>query len=159
MYSSYVAEPENRTKHSSATTWKPGQSGNPGGRPAGLRKLVADFEKHGTAVMQRLLDLTKSEDEKVAKAACDSFLDRLYGKPTQPVSGDADRPPVGGGLSALADPAVRESIQRALTGGAGPRPSGDAGDPGNAGDGTERAARDAAVGPGAAPDPAGVVDR
>lgn len=131
MYSIYVADPENRSKHSSATTWKPGQSGNPGGRPSGLRKLIADFEKHGPAVMQRLLNLTQSKDEKVAKAACDSFLDRLYGKPTQPVSGDADRPPVGGELSALADPAVRASIQRALLGDHRARhDSGDAGDVG-----------------------------
>lgn len=43
-------------KHSGLKPWKPGQSGNPAGRPKGarsklgeafLQELAADFEKHG----------------------------------------------------------------------------------------------------------------
>ena len=46
-----------------ATAWKPGQSGNPAGRPIGARakiteKLLADladvWEEHGSSVLQRL---------------------------------------------------------------------------------------------------------
>jgi Family of unknown function (DUF5681) len=46
-----------------ATAWKPGQSGNPAGRPIGARqkiseKLLADladvWEEHGVSVLQRL---------------------------------------------------------------------------------------------------------
>ena len=57
-------------------------------------------------------DRPKSEDEKVARAACVDFLDRVYGKPTQPLAGDPDRPPVGGLIDAalLRDPAVVEAF-------------------------------------------------
>ena len=45
--------------------WRPGQSGNPAGRPLGSRhriaedvysKLADDFERHGAAVIQRVRD-------------------------------------------------------------------------------------------------------
>ena len=45
--------------------WRPGQSGNPAGRPLGSRhritedlfsKLAEDFERHGVAVIQRVRD-------------------------------------------------------------------------------------------------------
>src|SRR4051794_40147621 len=50
-------------KHVPATAWKPGQSGNPAGRPLGARariseKLLADlasvWETHGESVLSRL---------------------------------------------------------------------------------------------------------
>lgn len=51
------------TKQVPATAWKPGQSGNPAGRPIGARariseKLLADlatvWEAHGQSVLERL---------------------------------------------------------------------------------------------------------
>jgi hypothetical protein len=52
-----------QTKHVPATAWKPGQSGNPAGRPIGARakiseRLLADlsdvWNEHGASVLQRL---------------------------------------------------------------------------------------------------------
>ena len=46
-----------------ATTWKPGQSGNPRGRPKGARnklsesvltEVLADWEAHGAAAIKRV---------------------------------------------------------------------------------------------------------
>jgi hypothetical protein len=72
--------PENRA---GSGRFSKGRSGNPGGRP----KLEGDVrtlaQKHSRAVLERLIELTKSDNERVAVVACQAVLDRALGKPPQ----------------------------------------------------------------------------
>lgn len=78
--------------------WKPGQSGNPGGRPK---------KKPITAALERIFDkLSDAEVEVFARsmfmkagqgdvAAFKEITDRMEGKVAQPVGGADDLPPIG----------------------------------------------------------------
>jgi hypothetical protein len=62
-------------------TFAPGQSGNPGGRiglPAALREQL---EQGAPDAVSKLRELLSSKDERVALAAAEALLSRLYGKP------------------------------------------------------------------------------
>ncbi len=74
--------------------FKPGQSGNPGGRPKENAEVKALAKSLCLEAMRKLADLMRSSDEKVAKAAADSILDRGLGRPAQVVIGDRDEDPV-----------------------------------------------------------------
>lgn len=65
------------------TRFKPGQSGNPSGRPKKVRELTAIAEEHSEQAMRNLAKLMSSQDEKVSLAASREILDRSMGKPTQ----------------------------------------------------------------------------
>ncbi len=74
---------------------KPGE--RRGGRQRGTpnrvtAELKATFQKHGDELVQALLALTKSDDERVRLGAIQAALDRGWGKPAQVVSGDAGQP-------------------------------------------------------------------
>ncbi len=61
-----------------------------GGRQKGApnkatRELKATFQKHGDELVEALLKLTKSDDERVRLGAIQAALDRGWGKPTQAV--------------------------------------------------------------------------
>ena len=63
-----------------------------GGRKKGTpNKATAEIrtaaQVEGPAVLKKLVALTKSEDERVVLAACNSILDRGYGRPAQALSG------------------------------------------------------------------------
>lgn len=62
-----------------------GQSGNPGGRPKECAEVKALAREYGPEAIEKLVELLRGEDARVAKAAADSLLDRAYGKPTQAV--------------------------------------------------------------------------
>jgi hypothetical protein len=74
--------------------WKPGQSGNPGGRPKtkqvrdALQKLVNEL---GLEPAVRAI-YTKAAEGDVA--AFREIADRLDGKVAQPIAGDDELPPV-----------------------------------------------------------------
>lgn len=75
--------------------FQPGQSGNPGGRPKEAAEVKALARSFCREAIETLVRLMRSQDEKVAKAASDSLLDRGIGKPSQPiVGGDEEDPPV-----------------------------------------------------------------
>lgn len=75
----YKGTPEN------LILWKPGQSGNPNGRPKKV-KVVADLaEENSDKAIRKLARLIDSEDERVALAAAQAILDRAIGKPKQTV--------------------------------------------------------------------------
>jgi HEAT repeat protein len=74
--------------------FKPGESGNPGGRPKEAAEVKALARSHCVEAITTLVRLMRSEDEKVAKAASDSLLDRGIGKPAQVIIGDVDEDPV-----------------------------------------------------------------
>lgn len=68
--------------------WKPGQSGNPNGRPAIVREL-RDLAREKTSVaMETLIEVCSDKGAPPAArvAAAAHILDRGYGKPTQHVS-------------------------------------------------------------------------
>ncbi len=67
---------------------KPGE--RRGGRQKGTPNRVtteikAAFQKHGAALVEALLALTKSDDERVRLGAIQAALDRGWGRPTQAV--------------------------------------------------------------------------
>ena len=54
-------------------------------RPSILAGMEAAFQKHGDELVRALLDLTKSDDERVRLGAIQAALDRGWGRPTQAV--------------------------------------------------------------------------
>ena len=69
------------------------------GRPPGARnKTTADIkvlaQKHGPALIEKLLALTRSEDERVQAAAIKELLDRGYGRAAQPHTGSDGEGPI-----------------------------------------------------------------
>lgn len=67
-----------------------GQSGNPGGRPKENTEVTALAKEHSIEALRRLVDLMRQDDDKkLAKAACDSILDRGLGKPAQYVAANS----------------------------------------------------------------------
>src|SRR5260370_21523462 len=61
--------------------WKPGQSGNPGGRPSCVA-LRAALRPHEKECIDTLVSLMREADEdSVRLRACQEILCRLYGKP------------------------------------------------------------------------------
>jgi hypothetical protein len=83
-----------------------GQSGNPGGRPKGLQTAIrAKYGEDGADLIERLNDLAcgvvrnarghKTNIQVPPKVRLDALvqlLDRGYGKPAQPIAGDAENP-------------------------------------------------------------------
>lgn len=61
--------------------WKPGQSGNPGGRPAIVRKVRELAQSHAPDAIEELARLAfNAEDERVRVAAIKELLDRGIGR-------------------------------------------------------------------------------
>ena len=63
-------------------TFAPGHSGNPGGRVGLPVDVRAQLEAGAPAAVAKLLELIHSKDDRVALAAAEALLSRLYGKPT-----------------------------------------------------------------------------
>ena len=69
-------------------TFVKGQSGNPGGRPKELVE-VRDFARpHTVEAINTLVNWMKSTEARASVAASQILLDRGWGKPMQPVSGE-----------------------------------------------------------------------
>jgi hypothetical protein len=70
-----------------AHEWKPGQSGNPGGRPRVVGALRDLAREHTQAALDALLSIMRDEAAPSAArvAAAVHVLDRGYGRPTQHV--------------------------------------------------------------------------
>jgi hypothetical protein len=81
--------PENTGR---AGAWKPGQSGNPGGRPKEEREVLQLARDASPAAIRRLVELMDCDSPRAAIAAANSILDRAFGKPAQTISGDPDKP-------------------------------------------------------------------
>lgn len=65
------------------TRFKPGQSGNPAGRPKKDRDIIKQAKDSADDAMRTLVRLLKSSDERVALNAAQAIIDRAIGKPTQ----------------------------------------------------------------------------
>lgn len=77
-------------------TFKPGQSGNPSGRPKVIGHVQELARAHTDAAMKTLLAIAQAEDAPAAArvAASTALLDRGWGKPTQPIDGDGQGGPI-----------------------------------------------------------------
>lgn len=63
-----------------AKKWQPGQSGNPGGKGGKYKEILALARAASPEAMKRIIELTQSDDERVAFTASKEVLERAYGK-------------------------------------------------------------------------------
>lgn len=80
--------------------FKPGHSGNPTGRAKitlangmTLREMAREHTEKALLALVKVIDDIQAPHAAVVSAST-ALLDRGWGKPTQPVSGDEDAPPV-----------------------------------------------------------------
>jgi len=76
--------------------FKKGESGNPSGRPKVIAHVRDLAREHTTEAILTLVAIMQNTEETGAArvAASKEILDRGYGKPTQPISGDGDADPI-----------------------------------------------------------------
>jgi hypothetical protein len=73
--------------------WKPGQSGNPRGRPPAPVDIAALARVHGPRCIDVAVELLGDADPKVRLATVIALLDRGFGRPMQTISTpDGDSP-------------------------------------------------------------------
>jgi hypothetical protein len=80
-------------------TFRPGQSGNPGGRPKALHRLTDLAREHTEEAVETLVAIMRDKDASstARTAAAAHLLDRGWGKAAQPVD------LAGNGLERLSD--------------------------------------------------------
>jgi hypothetical protein len=76
--------------------WKPGQSGNPSGRPKATHNLLELTRTYTNAAVATLAEIMqdRSEPGTTRIAAANALLDRAWGKPLQTVSGPDGQSPL-----------------------------------------------------------------
>jgi hypothetical protein len=90
---SYNAGTTNLTRFAkgNAFGFKPGESGNPGGRPKS--DVVSLARQHTPEAINRLVALMRQDDDlDIALAATSAIIDRGWGRPVQMVTGNPDQP-------------------------------------------------------------------
>lgn len=70
--------------------FKPGQSGNPSGRPKENAHIKALAREHTEAAIAVLVAALSDDNGRTRIAAAEALLDRGYGRPAQ--TGDPDQP-------------------------------------------------------------------
>lgn len=77
-------------------TFKPGQSGNPTGRPKQIAHVIELARQHTAGAIQTLVEIRGDVGQPAPArvAASVALLDRGWGKPTQPIDGDGQGGPV-----------------------------------------------------------------
>ena len=60
--------------------WKPGESGNPSGRPKGFGQIVRSLTTEGEELVELALDLAKNAPPRVRMEAIEWLADRGFGK-------------------------------------------------------------------------------
>lgn len=70
-----------------STSFKPGQSGNPGGRPKIIGDIREMAREHTAVAMQALVDIVmdKKAPHSAKAVAATALMDRGWGKPTQTI--------------------------------------------------------------------------
>jgi hypothetical protein len=100
----------------SSTSFKRGQSGNPGGRPKEVTEVRSLARRHTTEAVEALRSIMKDSSEPASArvAAANSLLDRAWGRPPQTIIGEDGGNPAG--ASAEISPAVLELIAQTTAG-------------------------------------------
>ena len=95
------SQPENTSDHviplrGARGKWLPGTSPNPGGRPKVIEDIRALARQHTEAAVNTLVSIAEDGKQESARvAAATALLDRGWGRPTQPIAGDDQMPPIG----------------------------------------------------------------
>lgn len=83
---------ENRAVPVGLIPWKPGQSGNPGGRPKGLASYIRESTLDGRELADFLMEVMRGQTmySKVTDRlkACEMLMDRAFGKQFAPEPGN-----------------------------------------------------------------------
>ncbi len=76
-----------------ATRFKPGQSGNPGGRPKAVAEVQALARQHTAEAIETLATIMRHKGAPAAArvSAANAIIDRGYGKPAQTVITDSEK--------------------------------------------------------------------
>ena len=101
-----LRKPENRQQQDVVRLpngqFRPGASGNPGGRPGALSDVRELAREHTPAAVAKLAHIMeKGKSEQACIAAASAVLDRGWGRPTQPIAGDDELPSIGINTSSL----------------------------------------------------------
>ena len=80
-----MSQPDSRDE---TGRFRPGVTGNPGGRPKGIAALAREHKDKALSVLSAALD---DEDARVRIAAAREILDRGYGKPVTMTADVTDR--------------------------------------------------------------------
>jgi hypothetical protein len=72
--------------------WKRGQSGNPSGQSGLYGQTMMLARQAAPDAMRRLIELMRSEDERVSSVACNAVLERAFGKPKDYDPADEPKP-------------------------------------------------------------------
>src|SRR5436190_23662894 len=92
----FASSAENLRRRGPQGQWLPGSSPNPGGRPKIIEDIRDLAREHTETAINALVHIAESGKQESARvAAASALLDRGWGKPTQPLSGDKDAPPIG----------------------------------------------------------------
>ncbi len=83
---------EQRANNVIGRPFQKGQSGNPGGRPKEVAEVRELARTYTTAAIRRLVEIMSDDNPRAAVAACNAILDRGWGKPTQFLGNDHERP-------------------------------------------------------------------
>ena len=73
------------SRRQAASLWKPGQSGNPKGRPKATDDLPSLAREHTKEAVERLVAIMRADDDGRALAAIQQLLDRGWGRPVTPI--------------------------------------------------------------------------
>jgi len=73
------------SRRAGSALWKPGQSGNPRGRPKASDDLPALAREHTAEAVRRLVQIMRAEDDDRALRAIQQLLDRGWGRPITPI--------------------------------------------------------------------------
>jgi hypothetical protein len=66
-----------------ARQWRPGQSGNPGGRPQSFTALIRESTQDGAEIVQFVLTVFRNGSVRQRQWAADWLADRGFGRPIQ----------------------------------------------------------------------------
>ncbi len=87
-----------RRRQPNSGSWKPGKSGNPGGRPTAVKEvqeLASTFTEEAVRALvdtMRRTQLAKTWDPKETRQAAVAIINRACGMPSQPITGEGGKP-------------------------------------------------------------------